>query len=111
MVHLSPGGLHHRTVAEEGVEQGAGEHAGLVGHQLGGRRPVISQVPDMVLRPGQVVHHQPKEEEEPKEMCPDVDGLIVEPEYTPETSLIVQGGPVASGYGAFFCIIRNIRHA
>ena len=29
MVHLLPGGLHHLTVADEGVEQGAGEHAGL----------------------------------------------------------------------------------
>ena len=66
MIDLLPLIFGDLTVAEEGVEQGAGEHAGLVGDQLGRRGPVVSPVPDMILRPGQVVHHQPKEEEEPK---------------------------------------------
>jgi len=62
----------------------------------------------MILGLDQVVYHQPEEEEESKEMCPDVDSLIVEPEYAPDTALVVQGLPVPCCDVFLLRIVRNI---
>jgi len=97
MVQLLPGGP--RDVAGHRVEQRAGQHAGLVGHQLQESGVVVSLVSDVALGPHQVPHHQTEEEDEAEEVCPDVDSLVVQGEDALYTALVAQTDrPVAGVY-------------
>ena len=62
----------------------------LVGDQLEESGIVVSPVPDMLLGPHHVLHHHAEEEDEPEQMCPDVDRLVVQGQDALDAALVAE---------------------
>ena len=65
----------------------------------------------MILLPQHILQHQEEEDEEPQQMSPDVDSLVVKFEDALDTVLILQSLPVSRVDGYLFVVVRDLLDA